>query len=71
MKELDELKQAVRIHCNKLEKQGLHVDSIHIEYTRQAQSFGAHPEFDKKPDNREVVIKLSTKRDSASRAIWI
>jgi len=67
MKEINDLKKSVRDHVEKLEKKGLYLEQIYLEYTRQ-EDFASSPPL-QRPAKREVVVKLSSKIDT-QKPVW-
>ncbi len=67
MKVIDDLKQSVQEYVERLENNGLYLEQIFIEYTREAHSPGDTAQ--RPPDKRKVVVKLSSSRDTV-KTIW-
>ena len=69
MKEVEDLKISVRKHVEKLEKKGLYLEQIYIEYTRRPDYSGSPTQ--QQPDQRKVVIKLSSDQNTSKLSpIW-
>ncbi len=67
MKEIDDLKKSVREHVEKLEKRGLYLEQIYLEYTREGHDY--NPLEILKSDKREIIVKFSSKVDTI-KPVW-